>query len=180
MLSAFSSSAVFHIPLPLCALGLFMWQSEIALTYLIQCIGWIRLWFLFLKSCTIQLLPVRGAAVVHLLRCTFSEETFQNVSLRTAHFLHQNSAFRFPAVPCRQLLMTMKKLHQHWCTPSGTENTCHFKEDQAEAPGEQCSCFQRRPLPFTNLSVHPATARGTALWKHWVTQKSNSKCSTTC
>lgn len=32
MLSALSSSAVFHIPLPLCALGLFIWQSETALT----------------------------------------------------------------------------------------------------------------------------------------------------
>lgn len=32
-----------------------------------------------------------------------------------------------------------------------------------EEPGEQCSCAQRCSLHFTNLSVHPTTAQGTAL-----------------
>lgn len=73
-----------------------------------QCTSRIHSWFLFLKSCTIPLLPV---TVVPLLRCTVSEEMFQNVSLCTACFLHQNPAFMLLAVPCRQQLMTMKELH---------------------------------------------------------------------
>lgn len=76
-----------------------------------HCTSWTRSWFLLLKSCTIQLLPVTVVAVVRLLRHTISEETFQNVSRCTACFLHQNPAFMLPAVLCRQQLMTLKELY---------------------------------------------------------------------
>lgn len=138
-----------------------MWNSEVVLRYLMQCISWICLWFLFVFQ------ELHNSAIACYRTCS-CPSTEMHVFWRdvSKHFLLPISFTkiqlpRFPAVLCRQWLMTMKKLHQHWCTPSWTENICCFKDDQAEELGEQCSCFQRCPLQSRNLEAHPVTA----LWK---------------
>ena len=67
--------------------------------------------------------------------------------------------------PLQAMINDNKKLCQHWRLPPGTENICHFRGEQAEAPWEQCSCFQRCPPHFTNVSVLRVAARGDSALK---------------